>query len=76
MQTVTADGLRPSPEGKRRYTIVPIDGANATFATGLEMLWAERTHEEVVEVLGQPDVSVTNASDKQSRPLYEYDRLK
>lgn len=66
MQTVTAEGLRPSPEGKRRYKIVPIYGANAGYASGLEQMWAERTPEEVVEVLSQPDVSVTNASDKQS----------
>ena len=68
MQTVTAEGLRPSPEGKRRYKIVPIYGANEYLSRGLEELWAKRTPEEAVQVLSQPDVSVTNASDKQSMP--------
>ena len=68
MQTVTAEGLRPSPEGKRRYEIMPIYGANNEIGVGLEKMWAERTPEEVVKVLSQPDVYVTNASDKQSTP--------
>ena len=65
MQTVTEHGLRPASESERRWHITPIYGANALYGQALETMWAKRTPEEAVEVLRQPDVMVTNASDKQ-----------
>ena len=64
MQQPTASGLRPAGEDERRWTIVPIYGASEIFARGLEDMWAKRTPAQAFEVLSQPDVTVTNASDK------------
>ena len=64
MQEVTADGLRPASEGARRWTVVPIYGGSETFARGLEETWKHRTPAEEHLMLSQPDVTVTNASDK------------
>ena len=64
MQQPTANGLRPAGEDERRWTIVPIYNASEMFVRGLEDMWAKRTPAQAFEVLSQPDVTVTNASDK------------
>ena len=64
MQQPTASGLRPASEAARRWTIVPIYNASEMFARSLEDMWAKRTPAQAFEVLSQPDVTVTNASDK------------
>ena len=64
MQQTTAAGLRSAEGSARRFSIVPIYGANEAFAKGLIDMWARRTPAEALEVLRQPDVTVTNPSDK------------
>ena len=65
MQKPTAEGLRGAAEGgKHRWTIVPIYGADSAFAAALEGMWAARSPVQAHAVLSQPDVIVTNASDK------------
>ena len=64
MQQPTAEGLRGAEEGARRWTIVTMYGASSAFAAALEDMWAARTPAQALAVLSQPDVIVTNASDK------------
>ena len=64
MQTPSNDGLIKASDAERRWTTVPIYGANATLANGLEEVWAGRSAAEAIEVLRRPDVTVTNESDK------------
>ena len=64
MQQPTAAGLRAATGSERRWTIVPIYNANNSLARSLEEMWATRTPAEAYAVLSQPDVTVTNASDK------------
>ncbi|KOO30476.1 trafficking protein particle complex 8 [Chrysochromulina tobinii] len=65
MQTATSDGLRPSTEAERRYTISCIHNATIeTTAKGLEDLVSKSTPTEMYDILKKPDVNVTNAKDK------------
>jgi len=65
MQTATSDGLRPSTEAERRYTISCIHNATIeTTAKGLEDLVSKSTPTEMYDILKEPDVNVTNAKDK------------
>jgi hypothetical protein len=66
MQTATSDGLRPSTEAERRYTISCIHNATIeTTAKGLEDLVSTKKPTEMYEILKKPDVNVTNAKDKE-----------
>jgi hypothetical protein len=65
MQTATSDGLRPSTEAERRYTISCIHNATIeTTAKGLEDLVSTKKPTEMYDILEKPDVNVTNAKDK------------
>ena len=67
MQTTTEGGLKscPSMEDKsNRCTIVPVVNANSIIADYLRLMWANKTPEEAYDILKQPDVTVTNQSDK------------
>jgi hypothetical protein len=65
MQTATSDGLRPSTEAERRYTISCIHNATIeTTAKGLVDLVSKSTPTEMYDILKKPDVNVTNAKDK------------
>ena len=65
MQTATSDGLRPSTEAERRYTISCIHNATIeTTAKGLEDLVSTKKPEEMYEILKKPDVNITNLKDK------------
>ena len=64
MQMATEHGLVPAPDEQRRYTIVPILNANAYIADALVGMWRNKTPQEAMEVLAQPDVVVTNQKDK------------
>ena len=64
MQQPTPEGLRPATEGERRWLIVPIYNATEAIGHALEQMWATRTPLQAIEVLRQPDVTVTNESDK------------
>ena len=64
MQTVTADGLRPASGSAKRWKIVPVYSATEGLARELEKIWASRTPAQAIEVLRNPDVTVTNESDK------------
>ena len=67
MQTTTEGGLKscPSKEDKsNRCTIVPIYNTNSIIAGCLRSMWADKTPKEAYDILKQPDVTVTNQSDK------------
>ena len=64
MQQPTPEGLRSAEGGERRWTTVPIYNARTALASVLEDMWATRTPAQALAVLSQPDVTVTNASDK------------
>jgi hypothetical protein len=67
MQTATSDGLRPSTEAERRYTISCIHNATIeTTAKGLEDLVSTKKPDEMYKILAKPDVNVTNAKDKET----------
>ena len=66
MQTATSDGLQPSTEAKRRYTISCIHNATIeTTAKGLVDLVSTKKPTEMYKILASPDVNVTNAKDKE-----------
>ena len=64
MQLGSTDGLRPAPESMRRCSIDYLHTATSTTRTDLINMWASRTPEEAHALLSQPDVQVTNQSDK------------
>ena len=62
---VTPSGLQGcSDEKLRRNKVVTIHGAAASLAQVLVDEWQHTTHEQAYEKLGQPDVHITNPSDK------------
>ena len=63
-QTVSNAGLVGAPEGQRRNVIVPIHGAAPSLGKFLTEEWCQSTHDEAYERLSQPDVHITNTSDK------------
>ena len=65
MQTVHSEGLKPATLEQQRFDIVPIHGANKITGESLKSMWAERTPQEAYDLLSEPDVSVTNQSDKE-----------
>ena len=64
MRQVTVKGLDFAPEAKARYAIQPLRNAPASLATVLVDEWGQKTAAEAHDVLKQPDVKVTNQSDK------------
>ena len=64
MQLITPEGLRSATEAERRFTIVPIYNTNANMIHGLLAMWADQTPQQAHTTLSQPDVTVTNKSDK------------
>ena len=65
MQTAHPEGLKPSTSKEQRFDIVPIHGANKITGESLKIMWAEKTPHEAHELLKEPDVTVTNQSDKE-----------
>ena len=56
--------LAPARTEEQRFDIIPIHGANALMGDGLKVMWAERAPQEAHDLLKEPDVTVTNQSDK------------
>ena len=67
MQTATMDGLRPAVALEQRFTIVPIYNTNENLKAALVAMWAKTTPEKAYGALKQPDVTVTNQSDKDAQ---------
>ena len=65
MQIVHPEGLKPATPEEQRFEIVPVHGANKIMGESLTSMWAERTPQEAYELLAEPDVTVTNQSDKE-----------
>lgn len=63
VQVATPHGLRSDPRAPRMHAVPLYNATRALIACVYEM-WASRTPWQVVHVLGHPDVTVTNASDK------------
>jgi hypothetical protein len=65
MQTATSMGLQPAEDTERRFTISCIHNATYDFAAkGLLDLVSTKTPEDMHNILAEPDISVTNAKDK------------
>lgn len=64
MQAVSPEGLKPATPEQQRFDIVPIHGANNITGESLKAMWATRTPQEAYDLLKEPDVTVTNQSDK------------
>ena len=75
MQSPSIAGLRPAKPEERRFDVVPIHGASKHMGEALRLMWADRTPTEAHALLKEPDVVVTNQSDKdvQLRKLLELD---
>ena len=54
-------------EDSRRWTIVPILAGIAPLSTTLVGMWQEQTPKGAIEFLKNPDIGVTNKSDKDSQ---------
>ena len=70
MQTTTEGGLKSCPsvdDKSNRCTIVPIYNTNSIIAGYLRTMWADKTPKEAYDILKQPDVTVTNQSDKDNQ---------
>lgn len=67
MQRCTSEGLEPALHDQR-WQVHCIH--NATTCEELEARWIGRTPEEAMELLGKPDVTVTNTSDKTTQLAY------
>jgi len=65
MQMVTPEGLKPATLDQNRFDIVPVHGANKITGESLKNMWAERTPQDAYDLLKEPDVTVTNQSDKE-----------
>jgi len=64
MQKATLAGLRPAERDERRYTIVPIHGANDQMGVALESTWLDRTPEKAKEYLEKPDIQVERGAER------------
>lgn len=65
MQDASASGLATASQQKRRYTIIPLHNASAKLSETLVDMWAGKSAQEAHDILAQPDVLVTNQSDKE-----------
>ena len=66
MRKVTAAGLdfAPDDERRRRCVIKVMHEAPENLADALVEEWGAKTAEEAYTILSQPDIQVTNKSDK------------
>lgn len=65
MQTVTSLGVKPASESEMRCTIACLHNADYEFdAPKLKKQLAKKTPAEMKKYLSAPDISVTNAKDK------------
>ena len=68
MQAADSTGLHPAPEGRQRHTFKCIHNATkGNEDEKLRQMWATRKPAEAKELLAMPDVTVTNASDKETQ---------
>ena len=76
MQMATSGGLVSAPTDAQRYTLVCVHGAPAALQASLFEEWSTCVAAEAYYKLSQPDVSVTNKSDKdvQLPKVLELDR--
>ena len=65
MQDASTSGIATASEEKRRYTIVPLHNASAKVSETLIDMWIGKGAQEAHDILAQPDVLVTNQSDKE-----------
>jgi len=63
-QALSHSGLVPASAGNERHTIAHLHNASSTISQGLVALWSGKSAAEAHAILRQPDVSVTNQSDK------------
>ena len=66
-QHPSATGLKPATAEQRRCEIVCVHNAPQTLRETLLHLWANKSTREAHEVLGKPDITVTNQSDKNTQ---------
>jgi hypothetical protein len=64
LRKVTAKGLDQADKAERRCAIKCIHNAPVAFEDALTAEWGSKTTDEAYAVLKQPDVKVTNQSDK------------
>ena len=68
MQAADSTGLHPAPKGRQRHTFKCIHNATkGNEDEKLRQMWATRKPAEAKELLAMPDVTVTNASDKETQ---------
>ena len=67
MQQASDEGIRPAPEAARRCTVRNIHNAPIAFKDSLIEMWSAKSPQEAYDVLSQPDVTVTNQSDKEAQ---------
>ena len=67
MQEATPDGLKSAARDESRCKIRTIYGANSMMIESLYAMWASRNPQEAYSMLAKPDVTVTNASDKEEQ---------
>lgn len=65
MMRATSRGLVAAAEGERRCRIQCIHNAMESAAAMLLEMWASKTAQEAHDILRKPDVTVTNAKDKE-----------
>ena len=65
LRKVSVNGLDVATEQERRCVIVPIHNAPPIMAQALVDEWGRKTATQAHGVLKQPDVKVTNQSDKE-----------
>ena len=65
MQDASTSGLATASEENQQYAIVPLNNANEKVSETLIDTWAEKSAQEAHDILAQPDVLVTNQSDKE-----------
>eukprot|EP00966_Prymnesium_polylepis_P329092 7384838-Prymnesium_polylepis.1 len=69
MQHADTGGLRRARGAERRETFVPIYNATEHDIESLQAKWATPTPEDAHAILSQPDITVTNESDKEMQLL-------
>ena len=64
LQAVSARGLSPAQEGKRRCKVEPTFNATAEDGARLLRMWKDKSPWQAYDLLSLPDVTVTNQKDK------------
>ena len=65
MQKCTTEGLLSAPEAERRAVVKCIHNAPPTMGKTLVGMWGNVNAQQAHDLLKKPDVSVTNAKDKE-----------